>query len=186
MWDLPGPGMEPVPLQWKHGGLTSGSPRSPNKSFRDHGGDLLGGPVAKTALQCRWCGFDLWLGKLGSLRPCSQKAKTWNRSSMVTHSIKTLKMVHIKKYIYEKITSFIYFFRKGPWCPPLRVSLEPAVSKGPFTCTLFGGLHQATHGMLVPRPGIEPRPSAVVTLGRNHWATREFALLVLYLKYRWP
>ena len=48
MWDLPGPGMEPVPLQWKHGGLTSGSPRSPNKSFRDHGGDLSGGPVAKT------------------------------------------------------------------------------------------------------------------------------------------
>ena len=29
--------------------------------------------------------------------PCGQKSKTWNRSIMVTNSIKTLKMVHIPK-----------------------------------------------------------------------------------------
>ena len=33
---------------------------------------------------------------IGELRPCGQKTKTQNRSNIVTNSIKTLKMVHIK------------------------------------------------------------------------------------------
>ena len=37
------------------------------------------------------------LGELRSSMPCGQKTKTKNRSNIVTHSIKTLKMVHIKK-----------------------------------------------------------------------------------------
>ena len=35
--------------------------------------------------------------ELRSHMPCGQKIKTYNRSNVVTHSIKTLKMVHIKE-----------------------------------------------------------------------------------------
>ena len=42
------------------------------------------------------------VGELGSHVPHGQKTKTENRSNIVTNSIKTLKMVHIKKYIYIK------------------------------------------------------------------------------------
>ena len=38
----------------------------------------------------------------------------------------------------------------------------------------FGGPHHAACGILVPRPGIEPRPSAVKARSPNHWNTREF------------
>ena len=32
----------------------------------------------------------------------------------------------------------------------------------------------AAYGILVPRPGIEPRPPAVEAQSPNHWTTREF------------
>ena len=35
--------------------------------------------------------------ELGSHMPCGRKTKTWNRNNILTNSIKTLKMVHIKK-----------------------------------------------------------------------------------------
>ena len=35
-------------------------------------------------------------------------------------------------------------------------------------------------GILVPQPGIEPRPSAVKAWSPNHWTAREFASLFLY------
>ena len=44
-------------------------------------------------------GVWVWslVGELSSPIPHSQKTKTWNRSNIVTNSIKTLKVVHIKK-----------------------------------------------------------------------------------------
>ena len=30
------------------------------------------------------------------------------------------------------------------------------------------------HGILIPRPGIEPMPPAVEAQGPNHWSSREF------------
>ena len=41
---------------------------------------------------------------------------------------------------------------------------------------------QAACGILVPRPGIEPGPSAVKAPCPNHWTTREFPVL-LFFKY---
>ena len=41
-----------------------------------------------------------------------------------------------------------------------------------FVC-LFWPCHMAC-GILVPQPGIEPRPSAVRARSPNHWITREF------------
>ena len=37
------------------------------------------------------------VGELRSHIPCGQRAKTENRNNMITNSIKTFKMVHIKK-----------------------------------------------------------------------------------------
>ena len=34
--------------------------------------------------------------------------------------------------------------------------------------------HCMAFGILVPRPGIEPTPSAVKALSPNHWTAREF------------
>ena len=42
------------------------------------------------------------VGELGSYVLHSQKSKTGNRSHIVTKSIKTLKMVHIKKNLKKK------------------------------------------------------------------------------------
>ena len=38
----------------------------------------------------------------------------------------------------------------------------------------FGFFGLAACGILVPRPGIEPRPSAVKAHSINHWTAREF------------
>ena len=35
-------------------------------------------------------------------------------------------------------------------------------------------LHQAAHGILAPRPGIKPGPSAVKVQNPNHWTAKEF------------
>ena len=42
-------------------------------------------------------GVQVWslVGELGSYMPPGQKTKTWNKSNIVTNSIKTLKMVHM-------------------------------------------------------------------------------------------
>ena len=59
--------------------------------------DFPGGLVLKTfAFQSRRVQVQSWVGELRSHMPC-QKTKTWIRSSIVTNSIKTLKMAHIKK-----------------------------------------------------------------------------------------
>jgi hypothetical protein len=43
--------------------------------------------------------------------------------------------------------------------------------------------HCSACGLLVPQPGIEPRPSAVRVLSPNHWITREFLVFknLLYI-----
>ena len=49
-------------------------------------------------------------------------------------------------------------------------------------CTLFfGGVGAAprmTCGILVPRPGIDPMPSAVKVQSPNHWTAREFLTVI--------
>jgi len=42
------------------------------------------------------------IGELRSHMPHGQKTKTYNRSNIVTNSVKTLKMVHIKKKSFKK------------------------------------------------------------------------------------
>ena len=49
---------------------------------------------------------------------------------------------------------------------------------GAYTFSLFGPCHVA-YGILVPRPGIEPRPLAVKALSPNHWTARELRSLYL-------
>ena len=50
---------------------------------------------------------------------------------------------------------------------------EEGLSVSTFFC-----LCRAACGILVPRPGIEPRPSAVKALSPNQWTTREVPFLV--------
>ena len=40
-------------------------------------------------------------------------------------------------------------------------------------CTIFFWPHHSACGILVPQPGIEPRPLAVSAWSPNHWPTRE-------------
>ena len=64
-----------------------------------------GGPVVKTSPSRageQW--VDPPLGKLRSHMPGGQKHKTENRSNIVTNSVKTLKMSHIRKKILKKET----------------------------------------------------------------------------------
>ena len=57
--------------------------------------DFPGGPVVKTLPSN--AGVLPLVEKLGAYMLCSQKTKVQNRNNTVINSIKTLKMVHIKK-----------------------------------------------------------------------------------------
>ena len=59
--------------------------------------DFPGGPVVKTLASNAGVQAQSLFGELGSHILCGQKAKMLNRSSIVTNSIKTLKMVHMKE-----------------------------------------------------------------------------------------
>ena len=47
---------------------------------------------------------------------------------------------------------------------------------------VYFSLYHTAYGMLVPQPGIEPRPSAVRAQSPNHRTAREFPLFFLFLK----
>ena len=63
--------------------------------------DFPGGPEVKTSPSNAW-GTGSLVGKLRSHMPHGQKTRTWDRSNIVTDSIKTLKMVPIKKKTLKK------------------------------------------------------------------------------------
>ena len=66
------------------------------------GGNFPGSPVVKTLLSNVG---DIILSLIRHIRshmPWSQRTKMQNRSNIVTNSIKTLKMVHIKKKSLKK------------------------------------------------------------------------------------
>ena len=46
--------------------------------------------------------------------------------------------------------------------------------EGLLTMFFFFWLHHSACGILVPQPGIEPRPSAVKAQSPKHWTAREF------------
>ena len=54
------------------------------------------------AFQCRGCGFDPWRGSWDPRCLPAKNQNINNRSNAVTTSIKTLKMVHIKKKSLKK------------------------------------------------------------------------------------
>ena len=66
------------------------------------GGDFSGDPVVKTLPSNKGGTGSISSGGLRSHMPHSQKTKTQNRSNIVTNSIKTLKMVHIKKNLQKQ------------------------------------------------------------------------------------
>ena len=76
------------------------------------------------------CRFDL-VGELRFHRTITQKNENINRSNIVTHSINILKMVHIKKYFYDKSGHFVFFpdfrgkiFSLSVWSMMLTVSID--------------------------------------------------------------
>ena len=68
------------------------------KSKEIYGGDFPDGPVFKTRSSASG-GVGLIPGPPANILPHASwsKTKTWDRSHIVTNSIKTFKMVHIKK-----------------------------------------------------------------------------------------
>ena len=69
-----------------------------NASLRDFPGD----PVVKTSPSNAGGEGSIPGRELRSHMPQGQKTKTQNRSNLVTDSVKTLKMVHIKKHLLIK------------------------------------------------------------------------------------
>jgi len=76
------------------------------------------------------CRCDL-VGELRFHRTITQKNENINRSNIVTHSINILKMVHIKKYFYDKSGHFVFFpdfrgkiFSLSVWSMMLTVSID--------------------------------------------------------------
>ena len=53
---------------------------------------------------------------------------------------------------------------------------------------LFMAAHSEACGILVPRPGVEPRSPAVEAWSANHWTAREFPvyMFILHLLYARP
>ena len=49
-------------------------------------------------------------------------------------------------------------------------------SLSPTTNFFFFGLHLVTCKIVVPQPGVKPRPLALKTRSPNHWTTREPSL----------
>ena len=74
--------------------------------------DFPGGPVVKTSPSN--ARMQVWslTGEIRSHMPQGQKPKTYNRSNIVTNSIKTFKMVHIKKKKIFKKMKEKYFLRQ--------------------------------------------------------------------------
>ena len=80
---------------------------------------------------------------------------------------------------------------RGMWDPP-RPGLEPAspALAGRFSTTappgkprfVFFACHVACR-ILVPRPGIKPRPSAMKAQSPNHWTAREFPSYAFKMMY---
>ena len=75
-----------------------------------------------------------------------------------------------------------------PECPAVKVqnlSLETTREVSKFY--LFIWLHHVACGILVPRPGIEPTPSALEAWSLNHWKSALFLFrcILLYPKRIW-
>ena len=66
--------------------------------------DFSGGPVVKTLPSNAGAEGSITGRELRSHMPRGEKTKTQNRSNLVTDSIKTLKMVHIKKRLLKKVS----------------------------------------------------------------------------------
>ena len=67
----------------------------------------------------------------------------------------------------------------------LQLNDLPSPSHSPtFTedLTFFFRLCRAACRILVPRPGIEPSPSAVKVPCHNHWTAREFPILIIFIQ----
>ena len=69
---------------------------------------------------------------------------------------------------------------------------DPRNSQGRRYCldfvflTFFFWPRHTAYGILVPRPGIEPRPSAVRVRSPNHWTTREVPFFLLLDEVEYP
>ena len=113
----------------------------------------------RTSLVVQWFrlhlpmqGVQVWslVGKLGSYMPPGQKTKTWNRSYIVTNSVKDLKMVHIKEKRNLKSTPLCFpqWVRWAVGCPgSLRVSRGHCACQGYAHCP--GPVHVAHTVLLV-------------------------------------
>ena len=73
--------------------------------------------------------------------------------------------------VYEILLELVLllFFKKSKFSNGFQAGLLSY-----FIYLLFFWPHRAACGILVPRPGIKPVPSAVEAQSPNHWTTREF------------
>ena len=65
-------------------------------------GTFLGVQCLRLCLLIQGVWVQSLVGELRSHMPLGQNTKTWNRSNIVIKSMKSLKMVHIKKKIFKK------------------------------------------------------------------------------------
>lgn len=81
----------------------------------------------------------------------------------------------------------VFSIRRDLCCHPVQFSTLVSLTCGhlnfawmfPF---FFSWLCHMTYGSLVPQPKVEPRPWVVKTPSTNHWTTRKFPNVSIFLK----
>ena len=152
-------------------------------------GNFAGGPEVKTLPPTHGVWVWFLVGELRSHMTCGQKTKSWNRNSTVTTSIKTLKMVHVKKKkIWKKVSRsqspYVKYVCRplcAPWglhqLPSLK-SLSHSASLGPFlspthqACSLLiFSVHHSLPWSALPlgRPGLLGTFNAENVSGKLGW-----------------
>ena len=64
-----------------------------------------------------------------------------------------------------------------PHAPVIYVNMGKSVA---LTLIFFFWPRHVACRILVPQPGIEPRPTAIKVLSPNHWTAREFLTLIFF------
>ena len=117
-------------------------------------------------LPCRSPEFDLWIGKI----PWRRK---WRPLPVFLPG---------KFHGQRRLAGYTSWGRKESDMTE-QLSTHPGIISTAFIYLFIYWPFQAACRILVPQPGMEPRPMAVKAGSPNHWAAREFPLKTVVLVY---
>ena len=92
--------------------------------------------------------------------------------------------IHLLPFlVYLLIRSFLLICNQSPISTPIVSHLEAILTPNKWFCaSFFFWLHRTAHGILGPRPGVEPMSLALEVQSPNHQATMEVPISVSFLE----